>query len=184
MAKLSPALTLWVLIPVPFVVIAVRYFGQIIHRLSEKIQASLGVLSTRAQENLTGIRVIRAYVQEKPRNRGVRRGEPRLREPEHQADRFLEPVLPRAFRADRVHRGDSAGSGRRQSDRPPRVARNLFRVLRISDPADFPDDRDRLGDQYFSARRRVHGPAALHPDGRARTSATRLRPRPSQHSRN
>ncbi len=66
MAKLSSALTLWVLIPVPFVVISVRYFGQIIHRLSEQIQASLGVLSTRAQENLTGIRVIRAYVQEKP----------------------------------------------------------------------------------------------------------------------
>jgi ATP-binding cassette subfamily B protein len=66
MAKLSPVLTLWVLIPVPVVAVAVRYFGQIIHRLSEKIQASLGVLSTRAQENLTGIRVIRAYVQEKP----------------------------------------------------------------------------------------------------------------------
>ena len=65
MAKLSPSLTLWVLIPVPLVVIAVRYFGQIIHRLSEKIQASLGVLSTRAQENLTGMRVVRAYVQEK-----------------------------------------------------------------------------------------------------------------------
>ena len=43
-----------------------RYFGQIIHRLSEQIQAALGVLSTRAQENLTGIRVVRAYVQEKP----------------------------------------------------------------------------------------------------------------------
>ena len=66
MAKLSPSLTLWVLIPVPLVIVAVRYFGQIIHRLSEKIQASLGVLSTRAQENLTGLRVIRAYVQEKP----------------------------------------------------------------------------------------------------------------------
>jgi ATP-binding cassette, subfamily B, multidrug efflux pump len=66
MFKLSPTLTLWVLIPVPFVVIAVRYFGETIHRLSEIIQAALGVLSTRAQENLTGIRVIRAYTQEKP----------------------------------------------------------------------------------------------------------------------
>ncbi|HVB57326.1 MAG TPA: ABC transporter ATP-binding protein [Candidatus Acidoferrales bacterium] len=66
MFKLSPALTFWVLIPVPFVALAVRYFGQIIHRLSERIQAALGVLSTRAQENLTGVRVIRAYVQEKP----------------------------------------------------------------------------------------------------------------------
>lgn len=66
MVKLSPVLTLWVLIPVPFVAFAVRYFGQIIHRLSEQIQAALGVLSTRAQENLTGIRVIRAYAQEEP----------------------------------------------------------------------------------------------------------------------
>src|SRR5579875_2547754 len=64
MVKLSPSLTLWVLIPVPFVALAVRYFGQIIHRLSEVIQAALGVLSTRAQENLTGIRIIRAYAQE------------------------------------------------------------------------------------------------------------------------
>ncbi len=66
MVKLSPMLTLWVLLPVPFVAVAVRYFGQIIHRLSEQIQAALGVLSTRAQENLTGIRVVRAYVQEEP----------------------------------------------------------------------------------------------------------------------
>lgn len=66
MVKLSPVLTLWVLIPVPFVAFAVRYFGEIIHRLSEQIQAALGVLSTRAQENLTGIRVIRAYAQEEP----------------------------------------------------------------------------------------------------------------------
>jgi ATP-binding cassette, subfamily B, multidrug efflux pump len=64
MVRLSPSLTLWVLIPVPFVALAVRYFGQIIHRLSEQIQAALGVLSTRAQENLTGIRVVRAYAQE------------------------------------------------------------------------------------------------------------------------
>ncbi len=64
MLKLSPTLTFWVLLPVPFVVFAVYYFGRIIHRLSERIQAALGALSTRAQENLTGVRVIRAYAQE------------------------------------------------------------------------------------------------------------------------
>ncbi len=64
MLKLSPRLTFWVLLPVPFVVLAVYYFGRIIHRLSERIQAALGALSTRAQENLTGVRVIRAYAQE------------------------------------------------------------------------------------------------------------------------
>src|ERR1700729_2100972 len=50
MLKLSPGLTMWVLIPVPIVAIVTRYFGEIIHRLSEQIQAALGVLSTRAQE--------------------------------------------------------------------------------------------------------------------------------------
>ena len=66
MVKLSASLTLWVLLPVPVVAFAVRYFGETIHRLSEQIQAALGTLSTRAQENLTGIRVIRAYAQENP----------------------------------------------------------------------------------------------------------------------
>jgi ATP-binding cassette, subfamily B, multidrug efflux pump len=66
MFQLSPGLTLWVLLPVPVVAFAVRYFGETIHRLSEQIQAALGTLSTRAQENLTGVRVIRAYAQEQP----------------------------------------------------------------------------------------------------------------------
>ena len=65
MVELSPSLTGWVLLPVPVVAFAVRYFGETIHRLSEQIQAALGTLSTRAQENLTGIRVVRAYAQEK-----------------------------------------------------------------------------------------------------------------------
>ena len=64
MVRLSANLTLWVLIPVPIIVVSVYYFGRIVHRLSEKIQALLGMLSTRAQENLTGVRVVRAYAQE------------------------------------------------------------------------------------------------------------------------
>jgi ATP-binding cassette, subfamily B, multidrug efflux pump len=64
MFKLSAGFSLWILSPVPVVALAVWYFGQIIHRLSEQIQGVLGTLSTRAQENLTGIRVIRAYAQE------------------------------------------------------------------------------------------------------------------------
>ncbi len=65
MVKLSPALTLWVLLPVPFVAASVWYFGDAIHRLSERIQAALATLSARAEENFTGVRVIRAYAQER-----------------------------------------------------------------------------------------------------------------------
>src|SRR5246500_891812 len=64
MARLSPSLTLWVLLPVPVVAIAVRHFGKVIHELYETIQASLATLSAKVQENLSGVRVIRAYAQE------------------------------------------------------------------------------------------------------------------------
>jgi ATP-binding cassette subfamily B protein len=65
MTSLSPTLTLCVLLPVPLVAIVDRYFGEKIHRLSEQIQTALGALSTRAQENFTGVRVVRAYTQER-----------------------------------------------------------------------------------------------------------------------
>ena len=68
--KLSPSLTLWVLLPVPVVALAVRHFGKIIHDLYEKIQASLATLTAKVQENLSGVRVVRAYAQEEAEQRG------------------------------------------------------------------------------------------------------------------
>jgi ATP-binding cassette, subfamily B, multidrug efflux pump len=70
MVKLSASLTLWVLVPVPVVFFAVRHFGKVIHDLYEKIQASLATLSAKVQENLSGVRVIRAYAQEDAEIRG------------------------------------------------------------------------------------------------------------------
>ncbi|HXC49149.1 MAG TPA: ABC transporter ATP-binding protein [Candidatus Sulfotelmatobacter sp.] len=67
---ISPSLTLWVLLPVPVVAFAVRHFGKVIHELYEKIQASLATLSAKVQENLSGVRVIRAYAQEEAEVRG------------------------------------------------------------------------------------------------------------------
>ena len=64
MFKLSPSLTMWVLLPVPIVAVVVRHFGKVIHELYEKIQASLAAVSVKVQENLSGVRVIRAYAQE------------------------------------------------------------------------------------------------------------------------
>jgi ATP-binding cassette, subfamily B, multidrug efflux pump len=70
MLILSKSLTLWVLLPVPVVAVAVWYFGEVIHQLYEKIQAALAVLSARVQENLSGVRVIRAYAQEEAEIKG------------------------------------------------------------------------------------------------------------------
>jgi ATP-binding cassette subfamily B multidrug efflux pump len=70
MTRLSGSLTLWVLLPVPVVFVAVRHFGKVIHDLYEEIQASLASLSAKVQENLSGVRVVRAYAQEEAELRG------------------------------------------------------------------------------------------------------------------
>jgi ATP-binding cassette subfamily B protein len=57
-------LTVFVLLPAPLVSLAVIFFGQRIHARFEKIQALFSDISSRVQENLAGVRVIRAYVQE------------------------------------------------------------------------------------------------------------------------
>jgi ATP-binding cassette subfamily B multidrug efflux pump len=67
---ISPRLSIYVLLPVPVVAISVWLFGRQIHALYGKIQASLAVLSAKAQENLAGMRVVRAYVQEESEIRG------------------------------------------------------------------------------------------------------------------
>jgi ATP-binding cassette, subfamily B, multidrug efflux pump len=64
MLSIDWRLTLVALIPLPFVSIAVRYFGTAIHRRFERIQAQLSDLSAVAQEALAGVRVVRAYRQE------------------------------------------------------------------------------------------------------------------------
>jgi ATP-binding cassette, subfamily B, multidrug efflux pump len=70
MLVLSKSLTLWVLLPTPVVAVAVWYFGKVIHELYETIQAALATLSAKVQENLSGVRVIRAYAQEEAEIKG------------------------------------------------------------------------------------------------------------------
>jgi ATP-binding cassette, subfamily B, multidrug efflux pump len=58
-------LTLVALIPAPFVSLAVLVFGRKIHDRFEAIQTMFSDISSRVQENLSGVRVVRAYVQER-----------------------------------------------------------------------------------------------------------------------
>jgi len=64
MLSIDWRLTLWSLIPLPFVSIAVKYFGGAIHKRFEQIQAQLADLSAVVQEALSGVRVVRAYGRE------------------------------------------------------------------------------------------------------------------------
>jgi ATP-binding cassette, subfamily B, multidrug efflux pump len=64
MISIDWRLTLVALIPLPCVSISVKYFGTVIHKRFEQIQAQLSDLSAVAQENFAGVRVVRAYRQE------------------------------------------------------------------------------------------------------------------------
>src|SRR5277367_2786291 len=64
MLSISPRLTLYAFLPLPIVSITIQYFGRKIHERFERIQAMFSDISARAQENFSGARVIRAYVQE------------------------------------------------------------------------------------------------------------------------
>ena len=62
--NISVKLTVLLLIPMPLVSLTVKYLGGQIHVRFEKIQEFFSDITARAQENLTGVRVVRAYAQE------------------------------------------------------------------------------------------------------------------------
>ena len=64
MVSIDPQLTLFALVPLPFVSVSVGYCGAVIHRRFERIQEQLSEISAMTQENLSGVRVVRAYRQE------------------------------------------------------------------------------------------------------------------------
>lgn len=57
-------LTLLLFLTMPLVSLTVKFFGQQIHSRFEKIQGFFGEITARAQENFSGVRVVRAYAQE------------------------------------------------------------------------------------------------------------------------
>ncbi len=73
MLSIDARLTLISLVPLPFVSISVKFFGTAIHKRFERIQAQLSELSAVVQENLSGVRVVRAYRQERPEIERFRR---------------------------------------------------------------------------------------------------------------
>jgi len=64
MIAINPKLTLLTFFPLPAVSVVIQTFGRRIHERFERIQAMFSDISARAQENFSGARLIRAYVQE------------------------------------------------------------------------------------------------------------------------
>ncbi|HEY8056415.1 MAG TPA: ABC transporter ATP-binding protein [Terriglobales bacterium] len=61
---MDPVLTLIAFVPAPFVSLAVQWFGKRIHERFERIQSMFSSLATRVEENLSGLRLVRAYARE------------------------------------------------------------------------------------------------------------------------
>ncbi|HEU4872497.1 MAG TPA: ABC transporter ATP-binding protein [Pyrinomonadaceae bacterium] len=57
-------LTLLLFVTMPLISLTVKFFGQQVHSRFEKIQDFFGQITARAQENFSGVRVVRAYAQE------------------------------------------------------------------------------------------------------------------------
>jgi ATP-binding cassette, subfamily B, multidrug efflux pump len=64
MLKVNVTLTLWSLLPLPFLSISIYYVSTLINQKSEKIQQQLSKLTSTAQEVYSGIRVVKSYAQE------------------------------------------------------------------------------------------------------------------------
>lgn len=64
MLRYHVGLTLISLVPIVFLAPAMLYFSRKLHKGWEQIQEHFGDLQTMVQENLTGVRIVRAYVQE------------------------------------------------------------------------------------------------------------------------
>ncbi len=64
MLHISPYLTLVALAPMPLASILIQYLGHKIHDRFDRIQASFSDISAQAQENYSGVRLIRAFARE------------------------------------------------------------------------------------------------------------------------
>jgi ATP-binding cassette subfamily B protein len=73
MALISPSLMLLAILPAPILSFSVYKIGQKVHKQSKILQKYYGDLTTRVQENLAGIRVVKSYNRQ-----------------EHEMDRFAE----------------------------------------------------------------------------------------------
>lgn len=66
LAYMNLKLTLILLLTMPLVSVAVKVLGAQVHTRFEKVQEYFSNITAIAQENLSGVRVVRAYAQEKP----------------------------------------------------------------------------------------------------------------------
>jgi ATP-binding cassette subfamily B protein len=61
MFRISPTLSVYVLLPLPLLAISVYYVSNIMNKRSEKVQQQLSVLTTFSQETFSGINILKSF---------------------------------------------------------------------------------------------------------------------------
>ena len=64
MLVISPTMTFYVLLPMPLLAVTVFFVARLVHSRSEALQTQYSTLTSRVQEALSGIRVLKAYTRE------------------------------------------------------------------------------------------------------------------------
>lgn len=64
MLRIDATLTVVALLPYPVLAVLIRFLGKRLHARYEKIQEGFSTLNTKVQENLSGVRVVKAYTLE------------------------------------------------------------------------------------------------------------------------
>ena len=168
MLAISPKLTLIAFLPLPVASIVIQYFGRRIHERFERIQAMFSDISARAQENFSGARVIRAYVQEQAEiaafenanQEYIRRSLGLVR-----LMGMLWPTLELMLGARCSHRA----VGRRTPGSPrPHEHRRLRSLQHLHGPANLAGNRPRMGHQHLPARHSIANPDQRNSPSQAR----------------
>ena len=71
MLAISPTLTFWVVLPMPVLAVAVFFVSRLVHVRTDRQQTAYSGLTSRVQEALSGIRVVKAYTQEETWGRRI-----------------------------------------------------------------------------------------------------------------
>jgi len=64
MFAISPTLTLWALLPMPVLAVAIFFVARLVHSRTDAMQRQYSALTSRVQEALAGVRVVKAYARE------------------------------------------------------------------------------------------------------------------------
>ena len=138
-------------LPLPLITLVFVWVGQVVEKRYHAVQTQFGNLTTFVQENFSGARVVKAYVQEDNEAARVREAGDRVRADERLVGAALDGALADAGGARRDEHGHRAVDGRARSLDGRDHAGRVRAVQQLRRPALRADDQPRLDAQHVPA---------------------------------